>query len=67
MKQMNEYARALDARVYERCPKAVFAAIAVSALTAGGDQLDEATELVLKEWRVLHQNGIVQRGPRKGG
>jgi hypothetical protein len=42
MKTSNGYARALKPGVYEKIPKAVFAALAVSFATMGGDFLDEA-------------------------
>lgn len=62
-KKMNEYAEAVGPKFYERCPKAVFAAIAVSALTTGGDRLHEADERVLKEWWALYHSGIVTQKP----
>ena len=60
----NDYAAELGA-LFDNCPKAVFAAIAVSALTCGGDQLGEAKARVLEEWEVLHRNGIVPQMPSK--
>ncbi len=59
----NEYAAELGLDLFDKCPKSVFAAIAVSALTLGGDYLDEARIRVLKEWWVLHHNGIVPQKP----
>jgi len=58
----NEYAQQLGSR-YERIPKAVLAAIAVSVLTGGGDYLEEAEPRLLNEWRVLFENGIVPQAP----
>jgi hypothetical protein len=58
----NEYARAFG-DLYERTPKAVFAAIAFSALTCGGDNWDGGQAALLKEWRTLHANGIVPQAP----
>lgn len=58
----NEYADALG-DLLDRAPKSVLAAIAVSALTSGGDRLDEAAEEVLSEWAILHENGIVPQRP----
>lgn len=49
--------------IYTRCPKAVFAAIAVSALTLGGDYLEEARPRILAEWWCLFDNGIVTQKP----
>jgi len=64
-KKYNEYALELGA-LYEKIPKAVFAAIAISALTQGGDYLDEAQNRIMEEWLILYQNGIVsQKPPRK--
>ena len=65
----NEYAAEVG-EVFDKCPKAVFAAIAVSALTLGGDYLDEARDRVIAEWWTLHDNGIVPQKPpfpRNGG
>ncbi len=48
---------------YDEIPKAVLAAIAVSALTAGGEQLVLARERVRAEWQTLYDNGIVPQRP----
>lgn len=58
----NEYADTLG-RLYARTPKAVFAAIAVSFATAGGDALDKAELNILREWTALHNAGIVSQKP----
>jgi len=63
MKKSNEYAQALSGRLYEDCPRAVFAAIAVSALTVGGDYLNEADFRLLREWWALYHCGIVPQRP----
>lgn len=64
--QSNAYVEALDSGVFDTIPKAVWAAIAVSALTAGGDRLDVATKAVMREWGILNKNGIVpQKLPAK--
>ena len=64
-KQLNEYAQALGAPwgLYGDAPKAVLAAIAVSALTAGGDFLAEAESRVLREWWALKLALHVTAGP----
>lgn len=63
-KLRNQYVGALTMpHLYEDCPKAVWAAIAVSALTTGGDYLDQASANVLREWWTLHDNGIVPQRP----
>jgi hypothetical protein len=59
---MNEYAAALGG-LYATTPKAVFAAVAVSVLTGCRDDLDEARELMVKEWRLLHGLGIIPQAP----
>ena len=61
----NDYALALG-ELYDKTPKAVFAAVAVSALTSGGDKLNMAKPYLLREWRILHENGIVPQKPPKG-
>ena len=62
IKITNGYADCLG-ELYAKTPKAVFAAVAVSTLTMGGDYLDEAKERLLNEWRILHENGIVPQKP----
>ncbi len=61
-KTTNEYAQQLEN--YDAIPKAVLAAIAVSALTCGGDYLDEATRRINNEWQVLFDAGIVPQKPK---
>jgi hypothetical protein len=58
----NGYAAELG-DVFAQAPKAVIAAVAVSALTLGGDCLDEAQARFLAEWQVLFDNGIVPQKP----
>ncbi len=58
-KTSNAYADVIPDSVFEKIPKAVFAAIAVSFATCGGSNLDDATRAVIREWSILHQNGIV--------
>jgi hypothetical protein len=66
MKRLNSYARELsDNNLYDATPKAVLAAIAVSALTCGGDQIEHAHDRVLSEWWALYEAGIVPQRPRK--
>lgn len=59
----NEYAKALGLPLFDDIPKTVLAAIAVSVLTTGGEQLDQAAALVCREWQVLYDNGIVTQRP----
>lgn len=61
---VNDYQRELGA-MFDEMPKSVLAAIAVSAMTCGGDNLDEAKTLLANEWRILFDNGIVQQKPGK--
>ena len=68
MKVGNEYTNAIDRRLFEACPKHVFAAIALSALTVGGDHIDfedhEPNDArVLQEWWALYTAGIVPQKP----
>jgi hypothetical protein len=58
MKQYNSYAAVLGP-LFDEIPKAVLAAIAVSALTKGGDELEMARVRVADEWRILNESGIV--------
>lgn len=62
-KKGNEYMLLAGRDLYERIPKAVWAAIAISALTCGGDAWEEARERVLAEWQALAANGIVPQQP----
>lgn len=58
----NEYVGTLG-KLFAECPKEVFAAIAVSALTAGGDYLEHAQQRVADEWKALYDAGIVTQRP----
>ena len=60
----NEYAAELGG-MFDEMPKAVLAAIAVSAITCGGDHLDKAALMVAAEWATLHGQGIVPQAPGK--
>jgi len=62
-KTLNDYATAGGFDLLQDTPKAVWAAIAVSLATQGGDRLTEARALILAEWEVLHANGIVPQKP----
>lgn len=67
MKYSNEYAKTLG-ETFEKAPKTVIAAVAVSVLTEGGRILDQAEKLFLNEWKFLYQNRIVpQKPPRAEG
>lgn len=61
MKITNEYAESIG--YYARVPKAVFAAVAVSALTIGGDYLDDAEPRFAREWWALYNAGVVSQRP----
>lgn len=62
MKSHNEYAHTLGL-LYAQTPKAVFAAIAVSSMTRGGDHIEHAVNLILYEWGALYRAGIVPQAP----
>ena len=64
MKIGNEYAQQLE-EYYDKIPKAVLAAIAVSFATFQTDDLSKAPGLIYDEWITLHANGIVKQKPRK--
>lgn len=66
MKVTNEYARAVGWAFYDQTPKAVWAAIAVSRCTAGGEginDMDRVIIAVMEEWEALYANGIVPQKP----
>jgi hypothetical protein len=62
MKKSNEYAKQFGRR-YGKIPKAVFAAVAFSYASSGGDVQEHGVAKVLEEWRILHDNGIVPQKP----
>jgi len=62
MKQSNSYAQMFP-RLYAKTPKAVFAAVAFSYASAGGDNQRDAVPRFLEEWKILHDNGIVPQEP----
>lgn len=65
----NEYAAKLAgddcaaSGTIDKIPKMVALAVAVSALTLGGDQLDFARDRFITEWWTLFDNGIVPQKP----
>ena len=61
----NEYQRAYG-RLYDAIPKSVLAAIAFSYASSGGDRPVEAIKKIMREWAVLHDNGIVPQKPVSG-
>ena len=62
MKRTNEYAR--NCMDLYAAPKAVFAAIAYSFCSSGGDlSVSEAQKRLLDEWWTLYENGIVPQKP----
>lgn len=62
---LNCYALASGREFFDSIPKSVWAALAVSFATQGGDYLDKAAERIAEEWRILHENGIVPQAPNK--
>jgi hypothetical protein len=64
MKSSNEYA-AKFGPLYSKIPKAVFAAVAFSYAASGGDDMTHGVERFLEEWRILCDNGFVERRPPK--
>ena len=61
----NEYQAALGQEFFDACPKAVFAALAVSLVSGGGEHLEEATSCLRAESQTLFDNGIVAQAPPK--
>jgi hypothetical protein len=60
---MNAYVA--EIQNYDRIPKAVLCAIAVSLLSTGGENMEGVEARLVEEWRILHQNGIVAQSPDK--
>ena len=61
-KRGNEYLGAVT--IYSSTPKAVWAAIAISYASAGGDNLSSVVEeRILQEWTALWYSGIVPQKP----
>ncbi len=59
VKLHNDYA-AQFGRLYAKTPKAVFAAVAFSfAMRMAEDNPERALDEFTREWRVLHEQGIV--------
>lgn len=68
IKEGNNYQKLLSAEFYEKCPKSVLAAIAVSfIINHQGSDNDNVEEIILHEWKVLNQNGIVPQKPYREG
>jgi hypothetical protein len=66
LKQHNEYERLIGEELYAKTPKAVLAAIVASFCSVGGDYPESVPDGMLREWTILHDNGIVpQKPPRR--
>ena len=59
----NGYVDAMGKDIFEKCPKTVLAAIAVSALTLGGDEIQHARKRILNEWKCLFNSNIITQKP----
>lgn len=63
-KTKNSYQSQLDPAFYERCPKAVFAAIAVSfVVNLKGQTFHKLESELYLEWLTLYRQGIVPQKP----
>ena len=61
----NQYADAIGMKIFDACPKAVWAAIAYSlAMRLGSDNHGQAIETIKREWFILHGGNIVPQKPR---
>ena len=65
MNAHNNYTLMLK-EIYDQIPKSVFAAIAISLLTCGGEHepMQEIDKKVAWEWGALYEFGIVSQKPR---
>ena len=63
--ESNEYVESLPPGMFDSIPKAVWAAIAISRLSCGGDRLEDAPAEIQQEWQALFDNGIVKQKPKK--
>lgn len=63
-KLVGEYAKVFG-RDYAKIPKSVFAAIAFSYASHGGDDYVNGVESAINEWWTLYENGIVAQKPTK--
>lgn len=61
----NCYIESLPDGMFDKIPKSVWAAIAISSLTCGGDQLSHAQKRIMDEWLALFENNIVTQKPMK--
>jgi hypothetical protein len=62
IKITNEYSRVLGP-LYERMPKAVLAAVAVSFAHRMSGGFDAVPSTVMDEWQTLFDNGLVTQKP----
>ena len=65
-KTENGYQQLIDPALYEKTPKAVFAALVVSFLLNHQNVNQSNIDLDIKrEWATLHENGIIPQKPPK--
>lgn len=65
MKTGNEYTDMISPDFFDKCPKAVLAAIAVSYFYNAGSDESGITEALRVEWQLLYNQGIVPQKPPK--
>lgn len=66
-KTRNQYQQLISEELYEKTPKAVFAAIAVSlfVIASGEEDFSDIDRKIITEWMALHGNAIVPQKPPK--
>ena len=65
-KTENDYQKCISRELYEKTPKAVFAALVVSLMANHqGIEFADIDGQILYEWDTLLQNGIVPQKPPK--
>lgn len=61
----NQYQRLIGETLYAKTPKAVLGAIVASVYSDGGDNPEDVPRLLLEEWQILYDEGIVPQKPPK--
>ena len=65
-KTENDYQKLIDSSLYQKTPKAVFAAIVVSLfLNHQNVNAEKVNEIFIAEWETLHKQGLIPQKPPK--
>ena len=65
VKARNNYVDGIPLQLYNRIPKAVWAALALSYASQGGENFNGVMDKIFDEWSKLYLNDVVPQKPAR--